>query len=100
MASDRAEQASLAEGLSAQRASAELLRERHAGKPMPGVEQWLVAGGSERGTPTTLLLKREAREAREARKAREAREARDARPAGAPLPCGVRAGRHRFSAIA
>jgi len=91
MASDRAEQASLAEGLSAQRASAELLRERHAGKPMPGVVQWLVASGSERGTPTTLLLKREAR---------EAREARDARPAGAPLPCGVRAGRHRFSAIA
>jgi len=53
MASDRAEQGSLAAGLSSQRASAELLRD-----------------------------------------------ARDARPAGAPLPCGVRAGRHRFSAIA
>lgn len=34
-----------------------LLRERHGGKPMPGVLQLLVAGESERGTPTTLSLK-------------------------------------------
>ena len=85
MASDRAEQGSLAEALSLQRSSAELLRECHAGKPMPAVVQWLVAGESECGTPPTLSLKRDVR---------------DARPAGAPLACGVRAVLHRLIASA
>jgi hypothetical protein len=34
-----------------------LLRERSQGKPIPGVLQFVVAGESARGTPTTLTLK-------------------------------------------